>query len=147
MQILPGYILCLDHRPVAYVQSYIHWVSFYLLKPYILFSSLLTSDIRIKSEFHHLLYLHRKFGKFSHSCSHPIVFDYSQVICMFLFWIEIVLFFKCSGRMSVYISFPCDNLKRLRVTLWSLSLFIILLCQSCLNWSHSLLNIILVSIL
>ena len=24
MQILPGYILCLDHRPVAYVQSYVH---------------------------------------------------------------------------------------------------------------------------
>ena len=85
MQILPGYRFCLDHCPVTYVQSYIHWVSFYLLKPYILFSSLLTSDIRIKSEFHHLLHLNHKCGKFFHSCSHPIVFDYSQVICTFLF--------------------------------------------------------------
>ena len=42
MQILPGYRLCLDHCPVTYVQSYIHWVSFYQVKPYILFSSLLT---------------------------------------------------------------------------------------------------------
>ena len=51
MQIFPCYRLCLDHCPVTYVHSYIHWVSFYLLKPYILFSSLPTSDIQIKVNF------------------------------------------------------------------------------------------------
>ena len=75
MQILPGYRLCLDHRHVAYVHSYIHWVSFYLLKPYFLSSILLTTDIPIKREFHRL-HLHRKCGKLSHSCSY-FFFDYA----------------------------------------------------------------------
>ena len=48
-------------------------------KAIILILNILTSNIRIESEFHHLLHFHRKFGKFSHSYSYPICFDYPQV--------------------------------------------------------------------
>ena len=46
-------------------------------------------------------------------------------------------FLKCSGRISVYFSFPCEYLNVLYIILLpSIASHVILLCQSCLNWSH-----------
>ena len=57
-------------------------------------------------------------------------------------------FLKCSGRISVYFSFPCEYLKNLYIILLlSIASHVILLCQSCLNWSHSHLCTLLLSTL
>ena len=57
-------------------------------------------------------------------------------------------FLKCSGRISVYFSFPCGYLKVLYIILLlSIASHVILMCQSYLNWSHSHLCTLLLSTL